>query len=344
MKRKLHIEFLRMFAIFFVIFNHTGLTGFRLYTTTNSSLKFYLYGIISVLCKSAVPIFFMISGAFLLKKEESIKTIFKTRIMRMLIVLLLMSTFYYLYFLNWDISKINFLDLFSKIYSSKITIPLWYLYTYISFLIMLPFLRILAKNITKIHITYICLIIALTYLIDLIAAFASVNINHDIYFFITINYILFPIFGYFIENKLDISLSIKQIIMLLLAITISLFLGIYCNRLEIIRTNNQACQTYLSNFSFTIAIPIYILVKDLFNKIKIPNVLQKVILLFGNCSFGIYLLEEFLRNEFYWKPFNLLKPIFKTMISSFISVFICMCIGALIIYILKKNKYIRKLL
>ena len=60
--KKIYIEVLRCIAIFFVIFNHTEEYGFDLYKETAETWPYIIYLTISILCKAAVPIFFMISG------------------------------------------------------------------------------------------------------------------------------------------------------------------------------------------------------------------------------------------------------------------------------------------
>ena len=103
--KKIYIEVLRCIAIFFVIFNHTEEYGFDLYKETAETLPYIIYLTISILCKAAVPIFFMISGAMLLGKEESIKTLYKKRVLRFLMVIIVVSACIVLYAVN-DITVI----------------------------------------------------------------------------------------------------------------------------------------------------------------------------------------------------------------------------------------------
>lgn len=76
-KKKIHIEFLRALCIWLVMFTHTSTSGFSLYLERPASFFFPLYIAVPFWVKTAVPIFFMISGALLLEKEESISRIFK---------------------------------------------------------------------------------------------------------------------------------------------------------------------------------------------------------------------------------------------------------------------------
>ena len=96
--KKLHIEFLRFFCIWLVMFTHTSTAGFSLYLLRPESFFFPFYIAVPFWVKTAVPIFFMISGALLLKKEEPISVIFKKRIWRFAQIIFLFSLINYLYF------------------------------------------------------------------------------------------------------------------------------------------------------------------------------------------------------------------------------------------------------
>ena len=82
-KKLLYIEFLRAIAVLFVIFNHTGGDGFRLFLKYPAgSIQYWTCLSVSIFCKFAVPVFFMISGALLLGKDEPLKVLWKKRIAR----------------------------------------------------------------------------------------------------------------------------------------------------------------------------------------------------------------------------------------------------------------------
>ena len=143
--RLLHIDFLRILCIFLVMFTHTSTSGFSLYLNKINSNWFPLYIIIPFWIKTAVPIFFMISGALLLKKEEPLSVIFKKRIWRFAQVLIIFSFINYLYnYRNFNISLFS-----SLLYSQTLATAYYFLYIYMSFLLMLPMWRALVKNLTN---------------------------------------------------------------------------------------------------------------------------------------------------------------------------------------------------
>lgn len=92
--KKLYIEILRIFACLLVIYNHTEEQGFFLYQVDSiGSLPYIVHLIFTITSKCAVPIFFTISGALLITKEESIKSTYH-RIIKFLIDVMLFSTLY----------------------------------------------------------------------------------------------------------------------------------------------------------------------------------------------------------------------------------------------------------
>ena len=58
-EKNIYLEAMRVIAIFFVIFNHTGSNGYTLFSQEPiGSGKFWIYLFISVFCKFSVPLFF----------------------------------------------------------------------------------------------------------------------------------------------------------------------------------------------------------------------------------------------------------------------------------------------
>lgn len=143
----LHIEFLRFLCIWLVMFTHTSTAGFSLYLVRPQSFFFPLYLAVPFWVKTAVPIFFMISGALLLGKDEPLSVIFQKRVYRFVKILVIFSLINYVYFyhglplsLSGHIHKF-----FTLLYSSNLATAYYFLYIYVSFLLMLPLWRALTK-------------------------------------------------------------------------------------------------------------------------------------------------------------------------------------------------------
>lgn len=154
--RRLDLELMRVIACFFVIFNHTGENGFFRFSLCDSgSLRFWVYLAVSIFCKFSVPLFFMVSGALLLEREESLGRIWRHRIGKIALVLLAWSFFYYLdeVWLGWREFRLG--DFAGQFLWGNWNLSFWYLYTYLAMLMTLPLLRKFAGSLTNREFVYL---------------------------------------------------------------------------------------------------------------------------------------------------------------------------------------------
>ena len=102
-KRILYLDIIKVFALLFVIFNHTDdiLISSYMYIRIIHNSLFYL-------SKSAVPLFLMVSGALLIDKKDSIPKLIK-RIIRVLIPLIIITIIWSLTHAK-EINILNMLD------------------------------------------------------------------------------------------------------------------------------------------------------------------------------------------------------------------------------------------
>lgn len=344
--KKIHIEILRIVAIFLVMFNHTSTSGFQYYTTLDFSVSYIVCALCSVFCKVAVPIFLMISGALILNKDYSFKELL-IKIIRILIVLLVISLFYYLQ--SIQLRQFDIVLFFKTLYSDQIIVPLWYLYAYISFLIMVPFLRILVKNMTEQHYIYL-LSIAIIFGIgrEIFSAFTGLWTNSNLAILLINSIIYYPLLGYYIENIIDMSLIKKrQIIVSIVILLVSGYISVILNYNQIQQTRNILDQSYLATCSYIQAPIIYIIIKWISGNVNNFNnhfILSKFIYLIGSATFGLYLFDEFLRTIIYWKIFTIISPFINIIFACFISIICCILLGTPIILIIKKIPLLKKLI
>lgn len=293
-KRKYHIDALRILACFMVIFNHFDLGFFAFNYKQQGSISYWLLLLLSVFCKFAVPIFFMITGALLLKKDEPISTLYKKRVRRIAITLFAASIFYYLfekYIINSSGVR------FSSIYTSEAEYHLWYLYSYIALLISLPFLRSIAKDLTKSKIIYLAIMyVVIRYFIPLIELLLFNNtyrMNPRISGVFACTDIFFlPLAGYYIENRLDKAPGRNQLLAMWGINLLTLIFSMYATSLINGAVKNiwLINQAYISLFSSTNAIVIYLTIKSLSFK-KLTEKTKKILLHLSSCTFGIYIIH-----------------------------------------------------
>ena len=227
-KYLLHIEAIRILATFFVIFNHTAERGFFLFAMyPNTDIQYWIYMGISVFCKFSVPMFLMISGVLLVEKEESLKRVWNQRIFRIFLALFVFSFISYLQTAYQTDKKIDVGEFLKGLYGSDWNFSYWYLYLYIAFLIALPFLRALCRNLQQVHYYYmIGIALVMNGVLPMVQYLlwrgnCSVN-SRVIPEWLISEIVLYPCIGYFLEhvNKKDRSTYSRSCILKLWAVTV----------------------------------------------------------------------------------------------------------------------------
>lgn len=347
-----HIEFLRILAIFLVLFNHTGTNGFFLFADELDSPFFPFYIFLSIADKIAVPIFFMIAGALLLGKEESIRDIYTKRVFRYIVILVVVSFLYWLWQFHYNISVATLRVFWKKLYSHHMSTQLWYLYSYIGLLIMLPLLRKLAGVLKKndyiylfiIHIIFIGVIPVIQYLLGKGNYYLSSDISVPIF---TSKCIFYALMGYYAERVFDINNVKKRdiiacILTSLIAIGISCFMTMY--RADVTgELGEKVSQEFHERLIAIPTISTYVLAKYIFVKRKISIKLKNIILLVGSTTFGIYLMEGMLRSYLYF-VYSFYAPYIGTLPACILWIVLCICVGCGITLILKRIPIIKKFL
>ncbi len=346
-KRKdISLELMRVIALFFVIFNHTGTDGFILFTKYKiGSFYFWLYMPWSVVCTFSVPLFFMISGITLLKKKEPLSVLFRKRILRNLLVLLFISVVYYVK----DVLSFPQISVFDicitfvrKIFCGDISVHLHFMYKYLVFLIALPFLRVIIQHISKKEFHYI-FITAFSFrileplFINLLSNGAS--LQDDLYY-LKLGFVVYPFLGYYLYYMVDLStLRRKHIIGIVLLTVTALFFTCFLHIYSPIPDKRLHMM-----FVWIYSTAVFILIRYYF--LNITNLfLQKIILSLGSCVFGAYLIHMLVMHFAWAENMRLfltshLSPL--TAILLFCLLIMTICIS--ITFILKKIPLLNKLL
>lgn len=148
-KREGFLDFLRIVACFLVIVNHTASDVFLVRSPQEKA--WFICVAYFFLSKPAVLLFYMISGYLLLGRQDSWKTAWK-RIRRILAAILCCAAAYAIFhgFANDPNSTVGEMLLeFVNVFHEPPSNALWYLYTYLGVLIVLPFLQKMAAAMEK---------------------------------------------------------------------------------------------------------------------------------------------------------------------------------------------------
>ena len=320
-KKRISLDVIKIVAICFVIYNHTGENGYELFRYAEKEWIRCLAIFLDVICKSGVPLFFMVSGALLLGREESFKVIFLKRVLRYVVILLFFSFLYYvrLYVLHPEYGFS--LVFFAKyIYSTPFITPFWFLYLYIEFLIMLPLLRAIVKSI---DIRGYVLVIVLMFVMDYIAIpeylfeFGHINMS----FGLLESNIAYPIIGYGIANVYQgdmlkkrnkgrkeeeyFSTSTRRCFVLAVLLLMNFASSFVMNYVEFNKTGEYSGK-FIDNFSYIPAITVFTFIIYLFEikEITVSDRISWIVEHVGGCTIGIYLFEEALRDDIFLRIFQ----------------------------------------
>lgn len=327
--KRIYLEIIRIISILFVVFNHSSTIGFQLYTVTENRFLYPVYCFCSILCKVAVPLFLMVSGALLLKKDEDFKTIFKKRVSKILIILIVFSVICYIKkYKCFDIK--DFIELFLR---GGIATPYWYLYSYICYLMSLPLLRLFINNcnILQHYKCFVFLGVVFQLFIPALKYILGINITSSINFPMISDFIVYPLLGYMLAN-INITVKDKIIIYIL---TVLSFIASFVLMSKVIQIDKMN-QAGTGTFCFFITIFVFILCKDIGNRIDSNCKVSKIILLTGECVFGVYLLEPIVVRNVMFRIATILSNYIPTLISTIIGCLGAVICGTIFVYVIKR--------
>lgn len=144
--RKINIELIRVFAIFMTVLIHVS----NLYISRFPQLSkadFLISVTYNCFSRICVPLFFMISGIFLLHRQYDRRKYF-SRILKFLVLLIAWSIIYRLYNNDLHLNALFPEILGSVLNADRSSRHLWYLYAAIGIYIALPFIQAMCRNLT----------------------------------------------------------------------------------------------------------------------------------------------------------------------------------------------------
>ena len=211
-EKVIYLEILRIICCFIVIFGHTGKNGYFIFSTYKyGSINFWINLFISIFVYFVIPTFFAISGAVLLNKKnsDSIKKLYKKRIVNTIIILVLFSFLHFLYEVFSENQKFDLGFFLSKLYSDQWNGSYYYIYIYLGYLICFPILNIIAANMKNKHFYYMLILSVLFQGVIPICEYLlwhgnyTMNPSLNTIWFAS-NIVICPLIGYFLHNVIDI--------------------------------------------------------------------------------------------------------------------------------------------
>ncbi|MBE6070885.1 MAG: hypothetical protein E7208_02885 [Clostridium butyricum] len=292
--RDLNIDIMRVICSIFIVIIHIIDFYFLSYNQVGNSFWQFI-NIFESSIRFAVPIFFMISGALLIKNfNESIKNFYKKRLFKLVVPYILISI---AYSIGNQIIKTNTVSVNSivkNIISFDAHYHLWFFEPLIILYLITPLIRklilFLEKNNKNIIINiYLVLWIVLGIIIPTV-----VNIyNHTSfrYGIQILNYLGYFILGYAIRNYYK-KLFYNREKLLILMYSISMIITFFGNCFYL----NSETGIYNNYFIVPSTLNIYIEAFSVFmyfniKEVKLNMFKQNIVNMIGECSLYIYLLH-----------------------------------------------------
>ena len=293
-ERVKYCDTLKALSIILVILIHVFSIYRDLYINTNR-LYYTILTLGDSFTRIAVPSFLMITGIFMLSKksEKNYKDYLFKRMPKLIVPFIIFSVVYYLYEkikAGETISLLQFFQVFTTYGGAKY--HLWFMYVIIIIYLFIPFISILVKSLKKKDLkTLIILIFIMGNVINFIYLFSNkYNINlfrgialSDIS--ICINYLFV---GYYLYNN-NIKRSTRKIIYVLGIISIILmpiFDGLHIDNMR-----NDVTFTVSSIFPIFPSISSFLFLKYNYEKLKIPNIIEKTAANIASVSLYIYMIH-----------------------------------------------------
>lgn len=343
--RKIHLELLRIVAVYLVVLTHTGKRGYHYFSTLPPSWGYYLSMAMSAMCKIAVPLFLMISGANLIGKDEPLGRIWRKRVVRYLVVLIGASLGMYVYYGFRNGRAISAGDFLRRIYSGNMIVPYWFLYAYLGYLMMLPLLRRMIRGMSRQELWYLLgMYLVFRGIVPmaqyrLSAGSMYLNQSMDVMLF-TSDLVLFPALGYHLEER---PLSGRWIAFLWSGTVMVIGVTVYMTQYKIDLTgqiSEAQAGTFLNCLCAVPTIAVYTTIQRVRH---LPLALERLAVTLGGCTFGVYLVEQILRELGHplWDGMCLWLP---ELFATLLYVGLVVAVGTCGIWLLRKIPAIRWLI
>ena len=317
--KKAYIEALRILAIFLVLFQHVP--AFDYYLNEPDLFHEILFIFFDLIAKINVPLFLMISGSLLLTKEERYITIFRKRMIKIIIAILVFNFLVYMAEHDFVVDLTAYII---GVFENGIDRSYWYLYSY--------------------HFVF-------STIEPLMQFFVQTFLGQDFEFtwafripFSTTKEIFYPLMGFYIDRIVCVEKMQKKWIFTLGLATLTGMIISIC--FTIIGGNLYVySDAYFELFDYISAIFAFILIKRLFLSYKdqVNVSFQNFIVKLGALTYGIYLWDPFFRKMIFDEFEMTLIPYFGGFITSVLWCVFSFVLCGFIVSFLKRVPHIQKL-
>lgn len=301
-EKNYNLELIRMISFVLVIAIHVSNYFCRAYgEIPNSEYAFSLA--VDTVARVSVPSFFMISGTLLLGREETLQK-HCGRIIRFLVALVVWSAVYYLWNTYYMKTEVNLQEIFFVPAEAH----LWYLYAMIPIYLVLPFLQVMCRNMSKQLEKALLIVSTGAVLLNFRTTITDEELYYDLPLIGDRVYTYYLFFGYYISKyrkKIPISQKAAALICIF---SMAVSFGVTMGNTFAEGDHYEKDLTYGSPFVILAAVMFFLVMIRLKDGDFRPSIkVKRVIDLFCGCSFGIYLIHILFLDNYkkYMEPSDL---------------------------------------
>lgn len=342
--RVLYMDVLRIVASFFVVLIHSS----AVYLTSFGDIHtkgWYVANILDSGSRWCVPIFLMISGAFILgyKERYSTRQFFQKRFTKVLIPFVIWTVIYIAWQMITGIAKVTnrhyILD--HTIFGPAIY-HMWFFYTILGLYLVTPILAVFANKANKMTLIFlagVCIVQNMAY--PLIVLYTGLHPYFNIP--LTTQYVDYFLLGWILKD-VEFKNPTKWLLYALgvagIAVTIieNYRLSVREHKLDFFFLNYENFATLFT------ALAVYTLVKSIpWDKVLSGKMPLKILSLLANASLGIYLIHVMILYYFtqiFFIPGNSISTVLLMALGG---AFIVFAVSAVIVMALQKIPFVKYL-
>ena len=340
--RYLWADWIRGIGILLVILGHVS--GIVVQRFQNFNLNDWMAGnVYNVIARSCVPLLFMVSGALLLPRQESLRDFYRKRFQKVIFPFLFWSVLYILS--KESFADYTFVNAVKAIVKIILTRPaeyhLWFMYELLAIYLFTPVLRVFVNNANEEQLWYL---MAIWFLFGPVQRFLEFQFQFEL--IVDLGYLTGYV-GYFLLGYLLTRIRITKT-MLWAAAAVYVGLGVYTGYVTYIYTDFAG--KLVDYFQYLLGLNIVLLAASLYILLKAwgdrlfsaPHPwLEKVAVNLTSASFGMYLVHVFVLD--FLKRYSI-SPLDGPAIYMIpVTTLVVFIISWIIIAILQKIPYVRSL-
>lgn len=255
------------------------------------------------LVRFCVPMFVMLSGAFLLRQNKvvSIKEVFYKRLPKVVIPLIFWSIVYVLhenFAADKSIFEINFKEQVKIFYQGPVIYHLWFLYMLIGIYLLYPVVNFFIASASKNHVRYFLIVwFVANCVIGISDIIFDIKLGVDLNFFT--GYAGYFVLGYYLVHFPFSSANLRRAYLLgILGFALSVFTPYICILLKFENRTDLIESDFTPDIVFS-CIGLFLWIKNRkFKKDRLKNpkdnIVNKIVSQVSKESFGIYLVHVLL--------------------------------------------------